>query len=641
MGVAILGIGTVLPSYHPDQGFVVNVEDPELAKQRRMMSRGAYLAALAIHQAIQQSPIDPAQTAAFLSVGASAGSMPDLLRILNASTEDQRLSVARFAQKGIAACNPLLAFQLMNNFTLCHAAIREGLQGSNGAFYGGVSHSLSEAIYALRQQPWALAGAADSAHHPVSRREQAADKIPGEAGIALLLAKEGPALAYLETDAQGEDIDPAEIYARFGNCMEAQPALAWWLAIERLQQVSEVRTGGFCFRRQNVSPRPKARPHVSAVITGVGAMSTFGQGISALWQGLVSGQAAFGAAPHLPGFPPTAFVPELPNLGRDRRVACALPAAQEAWRDAGEPSQMALSIGLGLEQAFLEDFLLLTTESGLDWSRDLPGLRYRSPLDLPAEVLKAHLPIHAPTLIHASACAAGTLAVAQAAAWITRGEAQTVLCGAADSMLNPLGLAGLGKLGVISRKNQCRPFDLGRDGILVGEGAAFFVVEAEAAARARGAKIYARIAGWGSTQDAWAPTAPRPGGVAAQRAMAWACAGKNLSDVAYINAHGTGTPANDVAEACAIRGLFSENTPVGSFKGAIGHCMAAAGALELAGCLMAWQQGQLPGTVGFSTPDPQCTLNLLPKAIPFQGRYILKNSFGFGGQNASLLLEAP
>jgi 3-oxoacyl-(acyl-carrier-protein) synthase len=123
--------------------------------------------------------------------------------------------------------------------------------------------------------------------------------------------------------------------------------------------------------------------------------------------------------------------------------------------------------------------------------------------------------------------------------------------------------------------------------------------------------------------------------------MIWACEGVNPSEIAYVNAHGTGTPSNDEAEALAITDLGLSDVPVGSFKGAIGHAMAAAGALELAGCLMGWTLRKMAGTTGFSTADPRCALRLSQPSFPFSGRYLLKNSFGFGGQNASILLGAP
>lgn len=662
---AILNVGAVLP-VQTVRGFEVQQEDPGFEKTRRMMSRGALLAAMAMRRALTPCPagLDPIQTAAFLAVGASAGSMPDLLRILAASTEDGQLSLDRFAHKGVAACNPLLAFQLMNNFTLCHGAIREGLQGPNGAFYGGATAALAAAIQALEEAPFALVGAADSALHPVALHTRAPDAPPpGEAAVILLLARPEVenALGWVEVE-QIDDGQNIESIHETGDCLFAMPAIAWARAIAQLAVAPEVRVGGAVFtarrdapcrseRRSDRRSAPRVvRPPARAVITGVGVVSAFGVGRDALWDGLARGETAIRSLPHLPHFPVGGVVPVTPAIRhglplgwlRDRRLGWAVGAAHEAWQHAGRPGGLELSIGLGLEQAYLEDFLPLGP--ALDWTRDpgTPPVRYRAPLDLPARAIAEILPIQR-SVIHASACAAGTLALAWAAARVVEGEAERVLCGGADSMLNPLGLAGLGKLGVISPKQVCRPFDLRRDGILVGEGAACFVVEDEDAARRRGATILARIVGWGSTQDGYAPTAPRPDGSAARRAMEAALRRAKLepAQISYLNAHGTGTPSNDEAEARAILSIWPTGLPVGSFKGAFGHAMAAAGALELAGCLMAFERGVLPGTVGFAQPDPFVPLPVVAQTTTFSGRYILKNSFGFGGQNASLILEAP
>lgn len=659
--VAVVGLGAVLPEWN-GQDFAVNLDDPSLARSARMMSRGAWLAAVAIRRALEGQGVDPAQTAAFLGVGPSSGAVEDIARILHASTEDGALSLPRFARRGVAACNPLLTFQLMNNFTLCHAAIREGLQGPNGAFFGGAEHALREAILSLDEVPWALAGAADTALHPLCRRERPG--VAGEAAVVLLLAREAlNPLAWVEV-AEGPDTLEAAVQARFGDCGAAAPALGWLIALESINEHQEVITGGFSFRRDPQPSRPRrTRPASRPVITAVGAVTPFGVGVEALWDGLASGQSAIRPPAHLPGFPDSGAVPAgvevldpwvPPDVRevwaargwlRDRRLPWAVAAAMEAWRGGGAPAAPALSFGLGLEQGLLEDWLTILTDQGLDWSKASPSanLRFRAPMDLPARAISELVGCGGPQLHHASACAAGTLAVAQAAAWITRGEADAVLCGAADSMLNPLGLAGLGRLGVISPRGQCRPFDRRRDGISVSEGAAAFLVEREDRALARGARPLAVVLGWGSTQDGHAPTAPRPGGGPARVAMAAALRRANLdpSEIDYINAHGTGTPPNDEAEASAIRDLFPTPPPTGSFKGAFGHAMAAAGALELAGCLMAFTRGLLPGTVGFEREDERLGLPVVAETRRFEGRVILSNSFGFGGQNASLILGRP
>ncbi len=269
---------------------------------------------------------------------------------------------------------------------------------------------------------------------------------------------------------------------------------------------------------------------------------------------------------------------------RDRKVVFAGLAADDAWKDAkaGDAERDAtLVIATGLEQAFLEDFapIFQASEAGgraIHWDREGPSLRvmwtlsppvrYRARVDLAARCLATMLKLRGPTIVNVSACAAGSLAIAHAASLIERGAASVVLCGATDSMINPLGLGGMCRLGAPSPRNEidaCRPFDRTRDGLVIGEGAAMFVVEDEARARARGARIHARILGWGSTQDAYRVTAPRPDGSAARRAMERALARAKLAPeaIGYINAHGTGTPLNDPAEAKAIR-VPSVPTPI-------------------------------------------------------------------------------
>jgi 3-oxoacyl-[acyl-carrier-protein] synthase II len=271
-------------------------------------------------------------------------------------------------------------------------------------------------------------------------------------------------------------------------------------------------------------------------------------------------------------------------------------------------------------------------------------------VDLTARAIRRLLGLRGPAVVNASACAAGALAVAHAASLVERGAAEVVLCGAADSMVNPLGLGGMCRLGAPSPRDEldaCRPFDRRRDGLVIGEGAAMFVVESEARALARGARPLARILGWGSTQDAYRATAPRPDGAAASAAMRRALARSRLpaGAIGHINAHGTGTPLNDPAECRAIRdalGPEAERIAVSSIKGAIGHLMAAAGAIELAASLLAFERDLLPGTAHHRERDPACDLDIIgPEPRRARVTAVLSNSFGFGGQNASVVLGRP
>jgi 3-oxoacyl-[acyl-carrier-protein] synthase II len=401
---------------------------------------------------------------------------------------------------------------------------------------------------------------------------------------------------------------------------------------------------------------------MTAVITGVGVVSAFGIGSAPFFGGLAEGRSGIG---RIRSFDvstfPTQVGGEAPTIAgaRDRKVGFGLAAAQEAWAHArcGDAERAAsLVIALGLEQAFLEDFAPIF-ESGhpdgaIRWDRETAeaGIRFRAPVDLTARWITEQLGLRGPRIVNASACAAGALAVANAAAMIARGETDIVLCGGADSMLNPLGLGGMCRLGAPSPRNEldaCRPFDRHRDGLVIGEGAAMFVVEDEARAKQRGARALARIVGWGSTQDAYRVTAPRPDGAAAARAMQRALQRAKLppESIGYINAHGTGTPLNDPAECKAIRtalGAHAERVAISSIKGAVGHLMAASGAIEIAACLLPFDRNLLPGTANHRDRDPECDLDVIGEAPrPARVDYVLSNSFGFGGQNASVMLGRP
>ena len=405
-----------------------------------------------------------------------------------------------------------------------------------------------------------------------------------------------------------------------------------------------------------------------AVITGVGVVSPFGAGTERLWDALAAGETAIAPITAFDARTfPTRVAGQVPNdalegldLGiasRDRKVGFALAAALEAWRAAGcgdAEREAHLSIALGLEQAMLEDFGPIFADDHIQWHREadaqLPTPRFRAPVDTAARAVCERLELRGQTVVHTSACAAGALAVAHAASLIERGAASIVVCGASDSMVNPLGVGGMSRLGAPSPRAEpdaCRPFDRRRDGLAIGEGAAMFVLENADRAAARGASILATVLGWGSTQDAYKVTAPRPDGSAAADAMqrALARAGLTAADIGYINAHGTGTPLNDPTEVSAIRaalGGAAERIAVSSIKGAVGHLMAAAGALELAASLLAFSRDLLPPTAHLQELDPHCDLDVIgPAARPAEVDAVMSNSFGFGGQNASVILGRP
>ena len=248
-----------------------------------------------------------------------------------------------------------------------------------------------------------------------------------------------------------------------------------------------------------------------------------------------------------------------------------------------------------------------------------------------------------------TACAASSQAVGEAAELIRRGEADIMLSGGTHSMIHPFGVTGFNLLTALSTRNDAptkasRPFDKDRDGFVLGEGSAMLVLEEVEHAKARGAKIHGEILGYGSTADAYRITDTHPEGRGANSCirMALADAELNPTDVHYINAHGTSTDVNDRVESLAIKTVFGEHAykvPVSSTKSMLGHLIAAAGATELIICLLAIRDNVLPPTINYETPDPECDLDYIPNK-PREARcdVALSNSFGFGGQNISLIV---
>lgn len=248
-----------------------------------------------------------------------------------------------------------------------------------------------------------------------------------------------------------------------------------------------------------------------------------------------------------------------------------------------------------------------------------------------------------------TACAASAQAVGEAAELIRHGDAPVMLAGGSHSMIHPFGVSGFNLLTALSRRNDApekasRPFDLDRDGFVLGEGSGMIVLEDLEHAKARGANIYAELTGYGTTGDAFRMTDPHPDGRGAVTAIRNALFDASIAptDVGYVNAHGTSTGANDSAETKALKtalGVHAYQTPVSSSKSMLGHLIAAGGAVELMVAVLAMRQGVLPPTINYETPDPECDLDYVPNvARPVAGiRHILSNSFGFGGQNITLI----
>jgi 3-oxoacyl-[acyl-carrier-protein] synthase II len=271
--------------------------------------------------------------------------------------------------------------------------------------------------------------------------------------------------------------------------------------------------------------------------------------------------------------------------------------------------------------------------------------------NMPAAYLAMRFNAQGPNVNCLTACAASSQAIGEATEMIRSGETDVMLSGGAHSMIHPFGVTGFNLLTALSERNDepqkaSRPFDLNRDGFILGEGAAMVVLEDYERAKKRGAPIYGEILGYGTTADAFRITDTHPEGRGAITCMKMALkdAGKNPADIHYINAHGTSTQVNDRVETLAIKEVFGDaayKVPISSTKSMMGHLIAAAGATELIICLMAIRDGVLPPTINYETPDPQCDLDYIPNAArEAPCRTILTNSFGFGGQNIALVAGA-
>jgi 3-oxoacyl-[acyl-carrier-protein] synthase II len=264
---------------------------------------------------------------------------------------------------------------------------------------------------------------------------------------------------------------------------------------------------------------------------------------------------------------------------------------------------------------------------------------------------RRHLGLSGPAVSVSAACASGNYALAQARRWLELGWVDVCLAGACDKAVTPMSLAGFGNLRALSRRNDdpsgaSRPFDRERDGFVMGEGGAMFVLEPEATARKRSARVYAAVAGCGSSSDAHHMVIPSPDPVPATAAMRQALADARLdpSAVDYINAHATSTTVGDIAEARVLEAVFGTSlprVPVSSTKSMTGHLLTAAAAVEALACLVAMERRALPPTINLNEPDPECELCHVPnEARDHAVRVAVSNSFGFGGSNTCLVLKA-
>jgi 3-oxoacyl-[acyl-carrier-protein] synthase II len=405
-----------------------------------------------------------------------------------------------------------------------------------------------------------------------------------------------------------------------------------------------------------------APPNV--VVTGIGAVTPLGLDAATSWSALLAGKSgggpveAFDASPFLTkfacevkGFDPENWIERRVARRMDRYAQLALAAAYMAVEDAqldiaAEPQRVGVSLasGIGGIRSFQEGYGTLL-ERGPERMNPLS-----IPLILPnmgAGWLSIELGAKGPALAECTACAASTMSVGVALDTIRAGRADVMLAGGAEAAVTEMALGGFAATRAISRRNDdpehaSRPFDLERDGFVVGEGAAVLVLEREDHARARGARILCHLAGYGASADAHHMTEPEPSGEGQCAAMhsALADAGASASEVDYVNAHATSTPVGDAAETTAIKLALGDRAleiPVSSTKGATGHCFGAAGAIEAVFCVQALVDQAVPPTINYVTPDPRCDLDIVPNEARRQPlELVLSNGFGFGGHNACL-----
>ena len=410
-------------------------------------------------------------------------------------------------------------------------------------------------------------------------------------------------------------------------------------------------------------------------ITGIGVVSPLGNTAERFWSNLTAGRSGIGPITLFDASAlPVRIGGEVKDLDlerlydrfpvsrgcHDRKVLLALASADEAITDAGlsahELQSGLLHVGVGLESIPLEE--LTPCAGSADFGQAMvssltlnQAVRpLQTPLDYTSNLLGTAYGFLAGRYTNGSACAAGAQAIGEAWQMLREGLADVALAGATDSMLNPLGLGGFALLRVLSDENDnpqraCRPFDATRKGTVLGEGAAFVVLETLDYANARGATIYAEVVGYGTSMDAYRVSDPDGSGRGAIQSMnsAMKAARLDARDIDCVNAHGTGTVKNDIVETAAIKsalGSHAYDIPVHAVKSMTGHMVAASGAAEVVAAALTIRHGVVPPTINLQTPDRECDLDYVSEgARTFAGSTVLSNSFGFGGQNATLILR--
>lgn len=404
------------------------------------------------------------------------------------------------------------------------------------------------------------------------------------------------------------------------------------------------------------------------VITGLGVISPVGNDVETFWENIKSGKSGVGKitkfdatnfpvqiAAEVKDFDPLKYFDKREARRLDPFIQFAVAAAEEAVKSAGledesidkERVGVLIGSGIGGIQTIEEQHEILLKK----------GPRRVSPYCVPMEIINMasgvvsmRFGFKGPNISVVTACATGTHAIGEAFRTIAYGDADVMVAGGAESCITPLAVAGFAAARALSTRNDepekaSRPFEKNRDGFVMGEGAGIVVLEEYEHAKRRGAPIFAEIVGYGTSGDAYHMTAPAPQGEGAARAMRNALrdAGISPEDIDYINAHGTSTKFNDLYETMAIKSVFKEHAykvKISSIKSMIGHLLGAAGGVEVISSVLTLKTGIIPPTINYEEPDPECDLDYTPnEAVEADVKYVLKNSFGFGGTNACLVLK--
>lgn len=404
------------------------------------------------------------------------------------------------------------------------------------------------------------------------------------------------------------------------------------------------------------------------VVTGLGCVSPVGNNVDETWQALLAGKPGaanitlFDASEHktkfaaeVKGFDGVALFGVREARKMDRFTQFAMAATLEALEQANysidetNRDRIGVLIGSGIGGiiTLLEQAEVLRERGP---ARISPFLIPMMISDSAAGMIAIRLGARGPNMALATACATGSNAIGEASEMIRRGSVDAMIAGASEASIVALAMGGMNVMGALSTRNEdperaSRPFDKNRDGFLMGEGAGIVILESLEHAQARGANILCEVTGYGTSDDAYHVSAPAENGAGAALSMQYALddAGFKPEDIGYINAHGTSTPLNDKSETAAIKTVLGEqayNVPISSTKSMTGHLLGASGAVEAIVCAKIFQDGILPATINYETPDPECDLDYVPnqtrKATP---DHIMSNSFGFGGHNATLILS--